>query len=98
MPSATLRDALKTTQDVTPILSAGGTIAGGIERQNEANAQAAQLERNAGQAKAVGQRNALNTDLMTRLTQSPLPPVAACPIPRWRISSPIPAGAAITPG
>lgn len=70
MPSSTLRDALKTTQDVAPIVSAGGTIVGGFERQNEANAQGDQLVRNAGAAQAVGQRNALNTDLMTRLALS----------------------------
>lgn len=77
MPSATLRDALKTTQATAPIVSAAGTIVGGFERQGEANAQSNQLIRNAGAAQAVGQRNALNSDLMTRLALSRGTAVAA---------------------
>lgn len=77
MPSATLKDALKTTQDVTPIVSAGGTIAGGISRLDQANAIANRYEVNAGSARAVGQRNALTTDLNTRLTLSRQRAVAA---------------------
>lgn len=57
-------------QGVGPLISAYGTIAGGQERVSEANAQADQLGRNALAAKAVGQRNALNTRLNTKLVLS----------------------------
>lgn len=65
-----MRGLAQIGQGVGPLISAYGTIAGGQERVDEANAQSAQLVRNAGAAQAVGQRTSANTRLNTRLVQS----------------------------
>lgn len=70
MPSGSLKGLAQWGQANGPLIQAAGTIAGGISENRLAHAQADQMVTNAGQAKAVGQRNAINTRLNTQLTLS----------------------------
>lgn len=59
------------------VLSAAGTIAGGVASKNSADFTAAQMEQQAGESRAAGQRQAFERDRETKLALSKLQARAA---------------------